>query len=104
MTSWTTPMIASGAVGVISVVANLIPSECKEMTSHLLKGNYLEGKRLFDRLYPLAKALMLEVNPQGVKYGVSALGKCAPTLRLPLIEPTQQTKEEIDLQLLRSRR
>jgi dihydrodipicolinate synthase/N-acetylneuraminate lyase len=34
----------------------------------------------------------LETNPQCVKYAVSLLGKCKPTLRLPLLPPRDANK------------
>jgi 4-hydroxy-tetrahydrodipicolinate synthase len=40
--------------------------------------------------------MTLEVNPQPVKYALSLMRKCRAALRLPLIEPQQETKEKIE--------
>lgn len=93
------PLIASGAVGVISMVANVIPEEWQRLNAMLLEGNFTEGRALFRRLYPLVKSMVLEVNPQCVKYALSLLGKGSPAMRLPLIEPQENTKEQIRLAL-----
>lgn len=93
----TLPLISIGAVGVISIVANLIPRQWKEFVNAISAGDLLKARQLNDRLYPLAKSMCLEVNPQCVKYAMGVQGKCQPLLRLPLIEPQESTK-----QLLRS--
>ncbi len=84
-----------GAVGVISIVANVIPQGWSEFANHCLRGDFVKAKEL-DTLYaPLYKSLVLETNPQCVKYAVSLLNKCQPHLRLPLLEPREKTKKEI---------
>lgn len=90
--SLTYAMMERGAVGVISVVANVIPKPWKEMTESFLQGNRKAAKEL-DNLYaPLVQSMGLETNPQCVKYAVSLLGKCQPHLRLPLLQPRESTK------------
>jgi 4-hydroxy-tetrahydrodipicolinate synthase len=85
-------MMELGAVGVISIVANVIPRAWKEMVQSFLEGN-LEHARELNTLYaPLVQAMVLEMNPQCVKYAVSLLGKCKPTLRLPLLLPRDANK------------
>jgi len=85
-------MMELGAVGVISIVANVIPKAWKEMVWSFLEGN-IERARELNALYaPLAQAMVLETNPQCVKYALSLLGKCQPYLRLPLLEPRKANK------------
>ena len=85
-------MLRLGAVGVISIVANLIPKAWKEMIQSFLQGN-LETAKEIDTFYqPLYQAMVLENNPQCVKYAASLLGKCRPDLRLPLVQPREATK------------
>jgi 4-hydroxy-tetrahydrodipicolinate synthase len=85
-------MMKLGAIGVISIVANVIPREWKEMAQSFLKGN-LEYARELNALYaPLVQTMVLETNPQCVKYAVSLLGKCWPHLRLPLLQPRETSK------------
>ncbi|MBS0649290.1 MAG: 4-hydroxy-tetrahydrodipicolinate synthase [Verrucomicrobia bacterium] len=85
-------MLELGAAGGISIVANMIPRAWKEMIHSFFQGNRTYAKEL-DTLYaPLYKSLVLENNPQGVKYGMSLLGKCTPHMRLPLVQPREATK------------
>ncbi len=88
-------MMELGAAGVISIVANIIPRQWKEMVQSFLQGDKKRAKEL-DTLYaPLSQAMILETNPQCVKYGVSLLGKCAPHMRLPLLSPMGTTRSAI---------
>jgi len=91
----TLPLIALGAKGVISVVANVIPKEWKEFVDSSLQGDYSKARGVLAKYLPLCNALVLETNPQGVKYAVSLLKRCQPHLRLPLIEPKEGIKEQI---------
>jgi 4-hydroxy-tetrahydrodipicolinate synthase len=89
------PMMAAGASGVVSVVANIIPREWKILTTLMLSDEVGEGREFFQRYYPLVKTMFLEINPQCVKYALGAMGKCSSSLRLPLIEPQGPVQEQI---------
>jgi len=82
------PMLNLGAVGVVSIVANLIPREWKQIV-------HGRDQLLYDRFAALVQAMVLETNPQCVKYALSLMGKCRPHFRLPLLEPRAATKEKI---------
>lgn len=88
-------MLELGAIGGISVVANAIPRQWKEMIDSYLRGDKTRANELNTLYSPLCQALILETNPQGIKYGVSLLGKCGPYLRLPLLQPRQSTKRAL---------
>jgi 4-hydroxy-tetrahydrodipicolinate synthase len=94
--SLTVPMMAVGAKGVISVVANLVPGDVKAMVSAMAKGDLETARRLHARLYPLTKAMFLESNPGPVKHALHLLGLAAEELRLPLAPVTQATGREIE--------
>ena len=96
------PIIASGGAGVISIVANVIPRLWKECVSLLMQGQIAEGRQLYRQLYPIVKAMVLETNPQCVKYALSLMGKCRAAMRLPLIEPQPETKDKIAQALAQS--
>jgi 4-hydroxy-tetrahydrodipicolinate synthase len=97
----TLAMMELGAVGGISVVANVIPKGWSEMIQSFLQGNKERARELNALYTPLFQAMELETNPQCIKYGVSLLGKCKPHLRLPLLEPRQANKLAI-VQALRA--
>lgn len=76
--------MALGARGVISVAANVIPCQMRDMAADWLKG---ETKRCLDaqlRYLPLIRRLFDEVNPIPVKAALSMMGRIENTLRLPL--------------------
>ncbi|NGX37481.1 MAG: 4-hydroxy-tetrahydrodipicolinate synthase [Chlamydiae bacterium] len=91
------PYFSIGAKGVISIVGNVIPRQWKEFIELAQKNR---GREKFFELYPLCKAMVLETNPQCVKYGVSLLGKCSSKMRLPLMEPQEEVRETIRANLL----
>jgi 4-hydroxy-tetrahydrodipicolinate synthase len=80
----TLPMIALGAIGLISTSANVAPAELAELTNLALAGKMEEARALHYRLLPLIRALFLETNPIPVKAAVAMLGLCEDELRLPL--------------------
>jgi len=51
-------------------------------------------------MYDLAKSLVIENNPQGVKFALGKMGKCKPYLRLPLVLPRPSTQVQIERELL----
>ncbi len=85
-----------GAAGVISIIANVMPKEWKEMVHSALAGQFEKSAEIYDRLTPLCQSLVIETNPQGVKYAAHLLGKCGPYLRLPLVQPRATTKSAIE--------
>lgn len=91
-----TPSLAAlGGKGVISILANLFPKEWKEMTAYCLREDFTAARAILYRFAPLCRALVLETNPQCVKYALSILGLCQSTMRLPLIEPKAAAQNKI---------
>jgi 4-hydroxy-tetrahydrodipicolinate synthase len=97
----TLPTLAVGGSGVISVIANIVPREWKQLTSFLLKDQWKEGRELFNRFFPLVKSMVLESNPQCIKYAMGILGKCSSKIRLPLIEPQETSQRQIEFELMK---
>jgi 4-hydroxy-tetrahydrodipicolinate synthase len=87
---------AHGGVGCISVTANVAPRQCAEMQDAWRRGDAAEALSIHQRLTPLHKALFLETSPAPVKYALSRLGLCEASVRLPLVEPNERTKVEVD--------
>jgi 4-hydroxy-tetrahydrodipicolinate synthase len=81
----TLPFIASGACGLVSVAANLIPDVMARLVRACLNGSFDEALVLHKHHYPLMRGLMsLDVNPVPIKSAVAMQGHCAPEFRLPL--------------------
>ena len=86
---------AQGGVGCISVTANVAPRLCSELQTACLNGDYATALALQDRLMPLHIAIFTEPGLAGAKYGMSLLGKCTEETRLPILPPSDPTKEKI---------
>lgn len=80
----TFPLIALGADGVISVVANAFPREFSEMVNLCLKGKFIKARSLHFSLLPFTNALFMDGNPSGIKAAMEILGLCKSNVRLPL--------------------
>ncbi len=94
---------ASGGVGCISVASNLMPKACAEVQNACLKGDYKRALKLHDALVPLHDVIFCETNPGPVKFAASLLGKCKPDVRLPLVQPGEDSKKRLR-QVLKSLR
>jgi 4-hydroxy-tetrahydrodipicolinate synthase len=87
--------MAHGGHGCISVTSNVAPRLCAEFQSACLRGDYRAALMLQDKLMPVHTALFLETNPAPVKYALSLLGRCAETVRQPLVAITEKTKAAV---------
>jgi 4-hydroxy-tetrahydrodipicolinate synthase len=87
--------MAHGGHGCISVTANVAPRLCAEFQHACLKGDYAAALKLQDKLMPLHTALFIETNPAPAKYALSVLGKCAETVRLPMVPVAAKTKSAV---------
>jgi 4-hydroxy-tetrahydrodipicolinate synthase len=86
---------AHGGHGCISVTANVAPRLCAEFQSACQRGDYRAALLLQDKLMPLHHALFIETNPAPAKYALSVLGKCADTVRLPMVTLADKTKAAV---------
>jgi len=87
--------LAQGGVGCISVTSNIAPRLCAEMQDAWAAGDFATVYRLRDLLIPLHDAMFCETNPAPVKYGASLLGKTDGSLRLPLVEISDDNKKKV---------
>jgi 4-hydroxy-tetrahydrodipicolinate synthase len=84
--------MAAGGHGCISVTANVAPRLCAEFQEFCLKGDYANALKVQDKLMPLHTALFVETSPAPAKYALSLLGKCADTVRLPMVSVGEKTR------------
>lgn len=89
--SYTLPMMAVGAVGVVSVISHLAGKQVAEMVGAAAAGDLPTATRIHHELLPLCEACFLESNPGPVKAGVSALWEPVGDPRLPLTPASQET-------------
>jgi 4-hydroxy-tetrahydrodipicolinate synthase len=93
--SLTYPMLALGAKGVISVVANIAPQDVVKMVRLYNAGLIDEAKLLHYKTFPLAKALFLETSPAPVKAAMKMLGMISSELRLPLVQISEENEAKL---------
>ena len=87
--------LAQGGVGCISVTANVAPGLCAQLHNAWRAGDYQTAFRVRDQLGPLHNAMFLETNPAPAKYGVSLLGRCENSVRLPLVTVSPENEAKI---------
>lgn len=93
--SLTLPMMAVGGSGVITVTANLVPTEMANLVKAFADGKVAEARRIHFKLSPLFAALFYETNPIPVKEALGMMGKIDPELRLPLCPMAQDSREKL---------
>lgn len=80
----TLPLIAVGAVGVISVVVNAFPEKFNKMVHSAIKGDLATARKEHYDLIPVTKMLFEEGNPGGVKVALEERGIMGAKVRMPL--------------------
>ncbi|GGF27302.1 4-hydroxy-tetrahydrodipicolinate synthase [Aliidongia dinghuensis] len=90
------PFRAQGGHGCISVTANIAPRDLAEMHRAWDAGDFATAERINERLAPVHDAMFCESSPGPVKYAASLLGRSAPSVRLPLVEPAAASKARIE--------
>lgn len=93
----TLPLIACGAIGVISVVANAYPTLFSGMVNNCLKGNFSEARPTHEKMLPIIQSMFAEGSPSGVKYYLSKLGLIKEAFRLPVVSVSERHKATIDI-------
>jgi len=87
------PMMAIGAIGVISVLSNVVPRKTVEICKRFFEGDIQGSAKLQLELLPLINALFSDVNPIPVKEAMARMGYGSNYLRLPLTNMDTQKRE-----------
>jgi 4-hydroxy-tetrahydrodipicolinate synthase len=91
----TLPMMAVGAVGIVSVAAHLAGEQIAAMVAAAAAGDFDEARRLHLALTPLFTSLFVEPNPIPVKAAMDALWRPVGRPRLPLVAAASDTVDRI---------
>ena len=83
--SWTLPLMALGADGIISVVSNAVPRGMSELAAACLRGDFAAARVIDARLAPWMQTAFIEANPIPAKAGMAMMGKLRENFRLPLV-------------------
>lgn len=82
----TFPFMQAGAVGVISVASNIIPTEVETLVRSFLNGDLATAEEIHHRYANLFRDLFIETNPVPIKTALATKGFCNEDVRLPLCE------------------
>ncbi len=79
------PMMSVGAVGVISVLSNIMPKELQSLyKAFLIEKNIRKAMNIHTRLMPLFQGIFVETNPIPIKEAMAYMGMIKKEFRLPL--------------------
>jgi len=96
----TWPLMALGAVGVVSVLSNLAPRSVKRLTQAALAGDFKAAQAAHRAMYPLARGLLtLETNPIPIKTALAIKGLCSEEFRLPLCPLAPENRRKLEVLL-----
>jgi 4-hydroxy-tetrahydrodipicolinate synthase len=87
--------MAHGGHGCISVTSNVAPRLCSEFHAACLKGDFATALKLQDKLTPLHLNLFVETSPAPIKFAMSLIGKCANTVRLPMVPASEKAQTAV---------
>ncbi|GMU20435.1 MAG: 4-hydroxy-tetrahydrodipicolinate synthase [Phycisphaerae bacterium] len=98
--SMTLPIMSVGGVGVISVLANIVPRDIKAMVDAALSGDWDTARRWHLKMFRLAKGLLsLETNPIPIKTAMAMRGLCTEEFRLPMCRMAPANREKLEAAL-----
>lgn len=87
------PIMSLGGLGVISVLANILPNEVHNMTASYINGNIKDALKIQLDTLDIANKLFVETNPIPVKTALNLMGKDVGAFRLPLCEMDNKNLE-----------
>lgn len=91
----TLPMMACGARGVISVLANILPDTVADLVDACLAGDFMKGRQLHLHTLKISSAMFIEGNPVPVKTALQLMGKASADVRLPLCPLEDNNKAKL---------
>ncbi|MCB9290924.1 MAG: 4-hydroxy-tetrahydrodipicolinate synthase [Lewinellaceae bacterium] len=92
-------MIACGATGVVSVIANAFPEQFSGMVKAAMDGDLETARQLNSLLLDIHPWLYVDGNPSGIKAAMEILGLCRQDVRIPLTPVTEATYQKLKKEL-----
>ncbi len=96
------PILSLGGIGVISVLANVVPKEVHDMCTLYLEGKVNEALKIQLDTLSLTNALFIETNPIPVKTALNLMGFEVGHLRLPLCDMVEGNLETLKRELVKN--
>lgn len=97
--AWALPLIALGADGVVSVVANQTPGAFRELVGAALEGDWNKAREMHYRLLELMELNFVESNPIPVKTSLAMMGRIEEVFRLPLVAMNDANRDRLKIAL-----
>ena len=92
----TIPLMSLGGKGIISVVSNQIPGEMTALAQACLRGDFAAARAVQRKFLPLMNINFVESNPIPVKAALAMMGLLEPVWRLPLVPPSEASRQKIE--------
>ena len=89
---WIVPALSLGALGVVSVLSNVLPRTTHDICELFFKGETAASAKLQIDLIGLIDALFIDVNPIPVKEALNLMGLDVGPCRLPLVELSEANR------------
>lgn len=95
----TVPMMAMGALGVISVASNIVPRAVATLCELCLNGDFKAATEHYFKYADLYAKLFIETNPIPVKTAMNLMGMNVGQFRLPLVDMAPDNLEKLKASL-----
>lgn len=92
-------MLRRGAVGAISVTANVVPAQMAEFVNAFAAGDEATAERLDAALQPIHEILFVEASPSPTKWALHEMGRIDTGIRLPLLTLSEGHRAELRARL-----
>jgi 4-hydroxy-tetrahydrodipicolinate synthase len=89
------PSLAVGTTGIVSVASNLFPRAMVSLYQATLQNNWHLAREIHNGCYPLFRDLFIETNPVPIKAAMALAGWCSPHVRLPLVELSKTSMNQL---------
>ena len=91
----TLPIMAVGGMGVVSVIANILPGEMSALVKRFNDGDVKKAMEMYYEIAPVIRGMTIETNPIPVKTAANMMGIAAGPFRLPLTEMAPENKKQL---------
>ena len=91
----TLEMMNNGAVGTISVTANVLPKAMAEFCDSFLSGNVKRASAIDEVLQSVHEILFIESNPTPAKWALHQMGIIQEGIRMPLLPLSSRYRSEL---------
>lgn len=95
------PLMSLGAMGVISVLSNILPRQTHDICKLCLENDFKAARSLAMKYMSLTNALFSDVNPVPVKAAMNLMGLGVGHCRLPLCDMTKEAEAALSAELMK---